>query len=245
MKRFWASLMIAVFCILPLTAVGQDVSEGPVINSEWIIPSEHPPTSNILFLIDGSGSMSGDKVNAAIDFALSIAGAPVDDLQIAVVTFGSHVRRWEGTEDIDPRTGQPMSREGWAVMPSADNLGAARAWLSENLDMGSTHLRPGLIHSFASCSGGEDPLSLYSQNVESLTIIILTDGAFSDSMEVSIDGAGILDVLAGEQQNRINAELDEAIIGVIGINVNNDRSDANMRRLAGLLGYLSLTFSKE
>jgi hypothetical protein len=188
--------------------------------------------------------MSGDKVNAAIDFALSIAGAPVDDLQIAVVTFGSHVRRWGGAEDTDPRTGQPMSRAGWAVMPSADNLEAARTWLSENLDMGSTHLSPGLLHSFASCSGGEDPLNLYSQSVENLTIIILTDGDFSDPMEVSIDGAGILAVLAGEQQDRTNAELEEAIIGVIGINVSNDRSDANMRQLAGRLGYLSLTFSK-
>jgi hypothetical protein len=63
-------------------------------------------------------------------------------------------------------------------------------------------------------------------------------------MEVSIDGAGILAVLAGEQQDRTNAELEEAIIGVIGINVSNDRSDANMRQLAGRLGYLSLTFSK-
>ena len=239
-------LSIALFCsfLIFISVPGASPvaaqEETLHVESSWIVSPEQPPTNNILFLIDGSGSMSGDKINVAIDFAMEIAGAPVDDLQIALVTFGNFVSRWEGMEDINPTTGDPISRPGWAVMPSAENLQAARNWLISNLDAGSTLICPGISHVFASSSGQEDPLGLYSQTVNDLTIIILTDGLFTDQMESS-DGSGILATLARWQKIRAESGLNEAVIGVIGINVEG-RGDENLRALAGNLGFLSLVF---
>jgi Mg-chelatase subunit ChlD len=229
-------LSLALLCS-PVLA--QDV-EAPVIvyTPTWEIQPNQPPSNHIFFLVDGSGSMDGQKASLAMSFAMEIAGAPVDDLEIAIATFGSNVQRWPGTEDIGP-DGNPISLPNWSVMPSAENLALANEWLASHMDGGGTHVIPGLNHVFHSCSGEDDSLGIQSITVEDLTIIILTDGLFSESVGPGIGGMGILAAIASLQQDRIDNNLSPAVIGVIGIEINETGQD-KLCQIAGDLGFLRL-----
>jgi uncharacterized protein with von Willebrand factor type A (vWA) domain len=200
-----------------------------------------------MFLVDGSGSMNGNKIKAAMSFALSIAEAPLDDLQISITMFGSNVRRWEGTRDINPQTGEVVSRVGWSLMPSRDNLERASEWMAGHFDGGSTYVIPGLRHILKSCSNITDDTGPQLtpgivQPVEDLTILILTDGVFTDN------GAGIVGAIETLQQERVDNGLEPAAIGIIGIDVrNNAKAHLAMTQIANTsnLGYLRLTIIRD
>ena len=236
-----AALALLLFCS---PSFAQE-PESPVIvyTPCWEVQPSQPPTNHILFLIDGSGSMDGQKASLAMSFALEIAGAPVDDLQIAIATFGSEVQRWPGTEDIGP-DGNPISLPNWSVMPSAENLELADEWLATHMDGGGTHVIPGLEHAFNSCSGDSDPLGTQSVVVEDLTIIIISDGQFSERIEPGIDGPGILATLSSLQRARVTNGLSQATVGVVGIE-SNGMGARNLRQIAGELGFLKLDIVEE
>jgi hypothetical protein len=196
--------------------------------------------------------MNGRKIRAAINFALSIAETPLDELQIAIATFDDEVNRWPGTRDVN-ESGEVVSREGWSLMPSKDNLDLAAQWLSTQADGGSTYVTPGIRHCILSCSGIPDSTGPtvapgVTQPVEQLTILLLTDGRFSDKLErkKDNDGPGILETLEALQQERIDAGLRPAALGAIGIDANRDDAITALTRLANTscLGFLQVSFIK-
>jgi hypothetical protein len=210
------------------------------------------PTKHILFLFDSSGSMDANQIGTAIEFVLDnrsgVAAAPFDDFHIALATFGTGVARWEGAEDIDPATNRPISQYGWAAMPSEDNLTAARAWISANLDGGSTNFIPGIRHCFNSSSGVNANLAGLQRpvTVNELTILIISDGEFHDKQQAS-------NVIAELQKHRRANNLPEAMIGFVGIQVDMPDTPTDITGhsvMIGLatehakLGYLRIEFTR-
>lgn len=183
------------------------IVEPPPTRLVWEIRGDRPPNKNILFIIDTSGSMDGKQVQSAIKMAMSIAEAPVDDLQIALVSFGSSTNRWAGTTDIDPNTGKDMSRNRWSVMPSQDNLTVAYNWLQANRDSGGTSILPAINHAFRSCLGGKE-----NEKVKELSIFIISDGEFGNYSLVK-------KTIELHQKRRIDAKLPLVSLGFIGVDV--------------------------
>ncbi len=232
----------------------------PNVREHWVEPPKDfaRPTKHILFLIDSSGSMDGDRIGTAIEFVLNkrtgVAAAPFDDFYVALATFGSGVSRWEGTLDINPDDKKPMSPYGWSAMPSADNLATARRWINSNLDGGGTKLILGLQHVFDSSSGiAKKDASLAglrkSVAIEELTILVITDGEVEN--EEHVDRA-----LTRLQDERKKSKLPLATIGFVGIDVKlPDKDDPDdetghtlMKALAkkhGRLGYMRIEFLPE
>jgi hypothetical protein len=208
------------------------------------------PTKHILFLFDSSGSMGADQIGTAIEFVLNrntgVAAAPFDDFHIALATFGTGIARWEGTPDINPDDGRPLSKYGWAAMPSLDNLKAGRKWISSNLDGGSTNMTPGIRHCFDTNSGNKKNLAGLKRpvTVDELTILIITDGEIQDYVTA---GKAIEEL----QKERKAKNLAPALIGFVGIQVNMPRNPqqktghTKMLELAkkhAELGYLRIEF---
>jgi len=169
------------------------------------IAGHQPPGKNILFLVDTSGSMDGRKVRDAIQTAINIAEAPMDDLQIAIATFGSGVHRWPGTVDTDPQSGEVISMKRWSLMPSRDNLRIAHAWMQQNEDGGGTNVVDAVRHAFTSCSGGKG-----NETVRDLSIIIISDGIFHTYPRLKA-------TIKEAQRGRRRKKLEEVAIGFFGI----------------------------
>jgi len=183
------------------------------------IAGHQPPGKNILFLVDTSGSMDGRKVQDAIQTTIRIAEAPLDDLQIAIVNFGSNIYRWPGTVDKNPQNGEIISRKRWSLMPSRDNLRIAHAWMQQNMDGGGTNVVAAIKHAFESCSGGKG-----NETVDDLSIIIISDGIFHTypRLKATIQEA---------QRERRRKNLDEAAIGFFGID-----DEGNKDQIKSLVG---------
>jgi len=185
-----------------------EIAKPPPTRLVWEIAGIRPPNKNILFIIDTSGSMNGKKVQSAIKMAISIAEAPVDDLQIAIISFGSRTHRWAGTTDVDPNTGKDMSRNRWSVMPSLDNLTVAYSWLQANRDSGSTSILPAIHNAFNSCLGGKG-----NELVKELSIFIISDGKFGNYNLVKA-------TIEEHQKRRLKANLYPVSLGFIGVDIN-------------------------
>jgi len=233
--------LVAVVITSPTIAQDAETPPPPP-QSVWERNPQQPPNRNILFLIDSSGSMNGRKVNDAIAFAMQIAEAPVDEFNIALVTFGTRVTRWAGTEDVNPQNNTPVGHRGWSAMPSADNLAAAREWISNNLDGGSTYVVPGIQHAVRSNSNVVDPTlqgaNLPAISLSELTIFIITDGDFTEPLLATVVNT-ITEMQALREQN----DLPPVVFGLIGVNVS-VKTNLEMRQLSEpfILGYLRLSY---
>lgn len=234
--RFLSSLLLCLLLVFPCIAQ-EETSEPQVQKSlNMVIGGQHPPTSNILFVVDTSGSMDQSQVADAIQAVCGIAETPLDDLQVAAINFGSRVSRWPGTEDVDPQTGKPMSRPGWSLMPSANNLRALRDWLHTK-DGGSTEIIAAINQAFASTNGQNG-----AQSVRQLSIIIVSDGDFTNF-------AGLRAAIDRQQQVRQRAGLDRVAIGFFGIDVTNN-DDAEIRATVGegasrcSIGYMRMIYTR-
>lgn len=109
-------------------------------------------TNKMLFLVDCSGSMTGEKLSRAIDQTIEIAGQETDDLQIACIAFDDGQRRWPG---------------GWAKLPDPDVLVELRTWLNTTCRGGNTPIAQALIMAM------QEP-------VRDMTLIIVSDGFFDE-----------------------------------------------------------------
>jgi len=228
MRKLLSSfLLLASF---PSYGVAQQPQKGPPPKLEqpaqisWVIRGIQPPYKNILFLVDTSGSMSGRKVEHAIKAAMNISETPIDDLQIAIVSFGSYVYRWEGTADINPKTKKPLSMKGWSLMPSKENLDKAYQWLHSNKQDSCTFILPAMQHAFNSCIG--KPTEPCSAPIKKLSIIIISDGEFFGTYDE------LKQLIKNKQKERKRKNLPAATIGFLGVDV----SDSHDNRIKKLIG---------
>jgi len=204
----------------PLQAQNQKLPPPPQM--QWEFQGNAPPGSNIIFVVDTSGSMDGRQVQDAITTVLQIAECPLDDLQIAIVTFGSSTRRWPGVVDRNPQNEMEiMSRNRWALS-NPENLAAANAWMQENRDGGGTNANDALLHAFQSCGGGPG-----NETVRQLSIIIISDGDIGVS-EIS----ALRETITSEQRARDKANLTYASIGFVGVDVT-EGDNAQIKSLFG------------
>lgn len=227
-------LLIMALCFGVLAQDSEDAApKTPTL--EMVIPGAEPPTKNIMFVVDTSGSMVGQKVMDAINSTIEVASAPVDDLQIAIITFGTGVRRWPGTRDVNPDNGEIISRDGWSLMPSQPNLDAAYAWMLANTDGENSNANLAMQQAFIAC-----------EDIDPVSILLVTDGILT-----------VYDYLVGtieEKQNRrVALGLRPVTLGFFGIDVP-PRYEPRVRDLVGTydgsawtptrfrLGYIALRY---
>jgi len=217
--RYFLSIFLLCLLCKPSSAQENKPEQQPQPRLEMGIRGQQPPGKNVLFLVDTSGSMDGRKVQDAIKTVMRIAEAPLDDLQIAIVNFGSRTHRWPGTRDTDPQNGQVISRNRWSLMPSRDNLRLALTWMHKNKDGGGTNVVSAVNHAFQSCAGGKG-----NETVRDLSIIIISDGLFSyyGRLERAIQ--------EGQRVRRRN-QMNEAAIGFFGIDDQDNKY--HIKRLVG------------
>ena len=207
MFRFLLCFFLFISPVIAQTANPKEEKAPPPVQMIWDIPSTRPPSKNIFFIVDTSGSMDGVRVQSAIQMVMMIAGQVIDDLQVATISFGSSTKRWPGTLDVDPQTQIHQSRKGWSAMPSAYNLQELHTWLQNNRDSSGTNMLTPINQAFDSClgNGGYDA-------VDDLSIYIISDGEVSNY-------SAIKTAIIQHQARRIKANLNPAAIGFIGINV--------------------------
>lgn len=223
-----------IFLALCFLLVGTGLAQEPTYKLEWAIQGLQPPTNNIFFLVDTSGSMDGQKVQTAIQMTMQIAETPVDDLQVAIVSFSEAYSRWPGTEDIDPRSNKPLSRKGWSLMPSRDNLDKAFEWLQNNKFSSGTYLAPALKHAFQTTNGENGNVK-----VKELSIIVISDCGFYAQRGLELPYAEIRKIIIGEQKAREALGLPPASIGFFGIGVDT-WMDLKVKRLVGKKNIIKL-----
>jgi uncharacterized protein YegL len=215
-------LLLGLFLLVSFPSFAQQNPNKPpkkpssTAQIKWVIPGLQPPYKNILFVVDTSGSMDGRKVEHAIRAAINISETPIDDLQIALVSFSSEVRRWEGTADIDKKSKESLSRNRWSLMPSKENLDKAYGWLQANKQSNSTHILPAVEHAFDSCIGDKNPTIMArgsSELIKKLSIIIISDGEFYGAYDA------LKKLIKTKQKERKKKKLLAATVGFLGVDV--------------------------
>lgn len=161
-------------------------------------------SKRVLFLFDCSGSMDPTDLARAIDATLLVAEQPTDEMEIAVIAFSGSTLRWPGVSD-PPGTPNPVP-PGWASLPSQKAIDEVRSWLSSFRGAGNTHILPALA-------------AAMQEQRDELTIILVTDGMFNDSLMVPVSlTKAILGTISYHQSKRKTAGLDPARFLFFGIN---------------------------
>ncbi len=78
-----------------------------------VVPSKSPLSKKVVFIVDISGSMDGEKLDRAVAFFYDKASADVDQFDMLVMTIGSYCERYDD----------------WIPMPDADKLNRAKKWV--------------------------------------------------------------------------------------------------------------------
>lgn len=159
-----------------------------------VVPAKKPISQHIMFVVDTSGSMKGDKFVKAIKAVVKISEQPTDELQIAAIAFTGTTSRWKGL----PEKGVP---QGWAQLPSMIAVQKAESFLVGRGAQGDTLVTPAL------------KLAL-SERRKDLTIVLVTDGDFFGESDESI-----LKMVKERQSWRVKQGLGKANIWVYGVGV--------------------------
>ncbi|RMG09418.1 MAG: VWA domain-containing protein [Planctomycetota bacterium] len=194
----WAALLVLLFC--------SDVVE--------VVPAAERPSKHLLFLVDTSGSMEGDKFASACQAVVDIAAQPVDAMEIAILAFDDEVARWPGL----PASGGPPPRfqatvppralpraparrvpPGWAALPSREAVRHASAWLARRPPEGGTRIIPALRAALA-------------EPRKELTVVLVSDGQFYQER-----GEAILAALEEAQRAREAKGLGRALLLVFAV----------------------------
>jgi len=234
-KRFPAWLALIVFAS-PAVHAQQSPSDTSTVRSATISAVVTPTarmTKRILLLVDASGSMNG-QIGPVINSVIQIAAQPVDEMELAVMTFrsphdwkgscgqaghggqwmcGGNVcswRRWSGFRRPNlPRGVEPAPR-GWAKLPSQNAIDSAVAWVRE---IGS--------------GGGTDPkLALQRalhEPLDDLSIVLVSDGQWTQ--------APVLVAVEAAQKWRVKNGFKRALIATFGIGTTAHGQDS-MKELA-------------
>lgn len=175
-------------------------------------------TKRVLFVVDVSGSMRGDKLGAACAAVLSALQQPVDEMEIAVIAFNDQPRRWPGIpEEAEAGQGRAIPK-GWAGLPSQEAVQAAEKFLGELGAGGDTQVIPALREALA-------------EPRDELSLVLVSDGIFQ--REAPDD---VLAALEAGQNERDERELGRAVLMVYGVG----SESGVLRRLgeSGRGGYL-------
>ncbi|KAM6177162.1 inter-alpha-trypsin inhibitor heavy chain H1 [Erethizon dorsatum] len=113
---------------------------------------------NLVFVIDISGSMEGQKVKQTKEALLKILGDIKPEDYFDLVLFGSHVQSWRGS----------------LVQASEANLQAARDFVQRFSLHGSTNLNGGLLRGIEILNKAQENLPELSNHAS--IVIMLTDG---------------------------------------------------------------------
>jgi len=179
-------LLLALFCV-HLFALGGIVA---------VVTPERRLTKRVLFVVDASGSMQGDKFARACRGVLQIAEQPIDEVEVGVLAFNDETARWPGLPEDHPARPVP---DGWAALPSAEAVASASAFLAERGAYGDTLVIPALRQALA-------------ETRDELSVVVVTDGVFQ--RERSDD---VLAALAEAQQAREERGLGRAVVLVYGV----------------------------
>jgi len=158
-----------------------------------VVGPETKLTKRVMFVVDVSGSMRGDKFSAALAAVEKISDQPSDELEIAVLAFNASPSRWEGI----PEQGKvPI---GWAALPSAVAPKVAQAFLCRLGADGDTLVIPALKQAL-------------NEQRSDLSIILVTDGIFQQESEDQI-----LAAFEEGQKAREEQKLGRAVLYTYGV----------------------------
>lgn len=180
-----------------------------------VVEPEARLTKHIMFVVDVSGSMRGDKLGAACAAVTGALQQPVDEMEIAVIAFNDQPRRWPGIPEAE---GERKIPAGWAALPSQDAVREAEKFLAGLGAEGNTLVVPALQAALA-------------EERKELSLVLVSDGIFQQESEDEV-----ADALEAGQKKREERELGRAVLLVYGVG-----SEAGvLRRLgtAGRGGYL-------
>jgi hypothetical protein len=178
-----------------VTPVGKGDSASPFDDDSIraVVKCDGRLTKRVILVIDVSGSMkSENRIGRAIQVVKHVMGQPVDDLEVAVVTFSSKWERWPGIPE--PEADPPVPY-GWARLPSAKALENAQHWVATR-DSGGTE--------------PDDALrTAIKESRDDVSVVFITDGDFSGDSCVAAFREG--------QQARKDSGRAEAPVLVYGV----------------------------
>jgi Mg-chelatase subunit ChlD len=158
-----------------------------------VVKGESRLTKRVILVIDVSGSMkSENRIGRAMQVVKHVMGQPVDDLEVAVITFSSNMERWVGVPE--PETDPPVPY-GWARLPSATALASAQTWVATR------------------DSAGTEPNSALEAAIkearDEVSVVFITDGDFA--------GESCVKAFREAQKARKDAGRCEAPVLVYGV----------------------------
>ncbi|MEZ6185319.1 MAG: VWA domain-containing protein [Planctomycetota bacterium] len=162
-----------------------------------VVQPEARLTRRIVFVVDTSGSMRGNKFGQACSAVLRVAQQPVDEVEIALIAFNHDTRRWPGV----PEEGIPP---GWAALPSLQATESAAAFLAQRGAGGDTQVITALRQALA-------------EPRDELSIVLVTDGLF-----VREKTEDVLKAFEDGQKERAKKKLAPAVLLVYGIGRESD-----------------------
>ena len=191
---------------------------------ETVVPSEKPFTKNIRFVVDVSGSMTAKRLSAAIATVIMVSEQPIDEMQIALVTFDDNHAVWPGKPEPDAYRPVPPN---WAQLPnlevtgSPEQPGELTQFISANLRGGSTDPRSALRAAF--------------DDRKDLTVVIISDGEWQSILGSGVDGnlvvADPISIITQLQAARTEP-ANVVFYSVVEESEQNKAIDANFRRYA-------------
>jgi len=115
---------------------------------------QHFP-KNVIFVVDTSGSMDGDKITEAMEAFRLFAGQPTDEMRMKVIAFQTNSVWWKSE---------------WTKLPDANAIQEAAAWLKG-------------VQLSGELGGGTSPIPSLRDALKDpepeLAVVLISDGQFS------------------------------------------------------------------
>lgn len=185
------ALVFALLALGALLSARAEGERGPRVVEVLAPAKAFRVTSRLLFVVDVSGSMTGEG-ERAISAVRRVLEGPSDELQAGVIAFADAPARWRGVpEPCEHAKDEPHGKRcvlpGWAAFPGRSK--ELLAWLRSVKPDGGTVVGPALRAALADRADG-------------LTVILVSDGIFGHELA--------LKALAEGQAERRKRKLEPA-----------------------------------
>lgn len=172
--------------------VGVLLLASTVNAQEEIVERTEPITTDVIFVVDRSCSMSGNEFDLARGVVRGmLEDWAVDELRVAVISFDTRWSRWPGEDD-------PSIPPGWGY-DSPDTADEIDLWLGGRPPTGGTLFLGPLTDAIA------DP-------VDPLTVILVSDGEMEGEVYQHV-----MEQIEAAQQRREDRGQPRAVIGAVQI----------------------------